>query len=694
MMSKRLPELLAPAGSPEALDAAIEAGADAVYFGAGDYNARMRAKNFTDEELFDALSKCAGYGVKSYITVNTRLKDSELDDVVMLAEKLYLGGATALIVADLGAASLIKSRIPSFEIHASTQLSGHSAEDAKVLSSLGFSRMVCPREMTYEEIKTLCGKSPIEIEMFIHGAHCVSFSGQCLMSFAMGGRSGNRGMCAQPCRLPFSIDGVKNDHPLSLKDMCLAGNIGRIIESGVSSLKIEGRQKSADYVYGVTSVYRRLLDERRDATAQEIARLSEIFDRGGLTDGYLNGSYGAMLGMRREDEKTAPTGFSGLERKIPLDAELTVKVGERPKLVFTSGSRAAVSEGGVTASRTTGEPMSYEAAKEKTGRLGNTPFVLRSFSAQIDENAYFSLSELNSLRRAAVNKLSGHEERSEKDFSNNEKRTFHRTENNPKQLITAEFERVSQIPEEAFTYFDKIYVPFAELSYADGEKVCVRTEPLTYDGSYDELKAALSNVKGEVMVHGFGQAAVVRECGAVPVGSFRFNVMNSRCADEVLKYVDAVTISPEAPSALCRDVAGETSMIVYGRLPLMHAERCMMSDGGAACPFGGAGGRCHPERKKKKGSHGEKSCDGRRCTSFMTDRTGTKFPIIGLSDCSNVIYNSVPIYMADRKDFLRKTYANRLHFIFTVESREECAKVIKAYKDGVPSESGAVRRIR
>lgn len=693
MDGKRLPELLAPAGSPEALDAAIEAGADAVYFGSGGFNARMRAKNFTDEELRAALEKCAGYGVKSYVTVNTRLKDAELSDVLSLAERLYLDGATALIVADPGAASLIKRRIPDFELHASTQLSGHSAKDAEAFAHLGFSRMVCPREITLPELEHLCKNSPVEIEMFVHGAHCVSFSGQCLMSFALGGRSGNRGMCAQPCRLPYMIEGVKSSHPLSLKDMCLAGHISRIINSGVASLKIEGRQKSSDYVYGTVKAYRRLLDERRDATPDEVAALSELFSRDGFTDGYFKGSYRSMLGTRGEDEKSAASGFKGLERKIKLDAELTVKISERASLTYTDGRRSATAYGETVAAREAGEAMSPDAAREKAGRLGNTPFVLGDFVFSFDDDASFSLSELNRLRRDAVSKLSRIDGRSEDDFRPVETAGKAKTDAPEKRLLTAEFRSFDQIPEEAFTFFNKIYIPLGEISRADGDTICVVADPLTYDASYQNFEDALSGYEGEVMVHGFGQATCAAKCGARPVGSFRFNVTNSASADEILKFVDAVSISPEAPSALCRDVAGKTSVIIYGKLPLMHTERCMMSDGGASCPFGGAGGRTFPEPKKKKASHGGKSCDGRICTGVMTDRTGARFPISGLADCSNVIYNSVPIYMADKADALSKCAAKRFHFIFSDESRAECAKVISAYKSGAAPD-GAVRRIK
>ena len=253
----KLPELLSPAGSLKALMAAIDGGADAVYFGAPDFNARIRAQNFSDGELEEAFRLCHAYGVKAYVTLNTLVLDREAENFVRTAEKIYRMGADAAIVADLGGAAYLKKYLPELELHASTQMSCHSAAGAVELAKLGFSRVVCARELSYENICSITENSPVEIEMFVHGALCVSHSGQCLFSSLVGGRSGNRGECAQPCRLPFSVGG-KEKYPLSLKDLCLAPYIPQIIDSGVASLKIEGRMKSPEYVRAVTSVYRRL----------------------------------------------------------------------------------------------------------------------------------------------------------------------------------------------------------------------------------------------------------------------------------------------------------------------------------------------------------------------------------------------------------------------------------------------------
>lgn len=317
MTGKKLPELLSPAGSPEAADAAVKAGADAIYVGGRFLNARMNAKNFTDEALTECIEKCHKKGVRVYVTVNTAVLDRELVEAVKYTDLLYSIGTDALIVSDLGLAKALKGRYKNMELHASTQASGHNADCAAAFKELGFSRMVCARELSLKEITKLCADSPIEIEQFVHGAICVSQSGQCLLSAVMGGRSGNRGVCAQPCRMKYN-----GTYPISMKDMCLASHITELIESGVASLKIEGRMKSPAYVYEVTKTYRTLLDERRNATERELKALASVFSRSGFTDGYYTERINSeMLGVRTESDvsatKSSFTAFRPVERDIP-----------------------------------------------------------------------------------------------------------------------------------------------------------------------------------------------------------------------------------------------------------------------------------------------------------------------------------------------------------------------------------------
>lgn len=325
--TKNLPELLAPAGTPEALNAALRGGADAVYLGGRLLNARMRAKNFDDSALRDAVLRCHDVGSRIYVTMNTIVFDRECDEAIRYAAFLYESGVDALIVSDLGLASAIKKYIPNFELHASTQLSSHNHLAGIELEKRGFSRMVVARELSRENIRSTVEKSPIEIEMFVHGALCVSHSGQCLCSWAMGGRSGNRGECAQPCRMKYS-----GGYPLSLRDNCLAFHLRDIIDSGVASLKIEGRLKSPDYVYSVTSTYRRLLDEGRDATKAEIDKMARVFSRDGFTDGYFEGKIDQkMLGVRAENQKSERS-----EKQIDLSRGERYEI-KREKILLPEG---------------------------------------------------------------------------------------------------------------------------------------------------------------------------------------------------------------------------------------------------------------------------------------------------------------------------------------------------------------------
>ncbi len=293
------PELLCPVGGPDTLSAALLGGADAVYFGTKDFNARMNAKNFDRPGLRDAVLRCHEKGVRAYVTLNTLLTDRNLKEALDLVSFLHLSDVDALIVADVGFAGILRNLFPELELHGSTQMSGHSASAARFLHNMGFSRMVCAREMDRENLRLLCKESPIEIELFVHGAICASHSGQCLMSSMIGDRSGNRGECAQPCRLPYN-----GSYPLSFKDLTLANHVTEILDLGVSSMKIEGRMKRAEYIYTVSRIWRTLLDEGRNATKKEMDQLSGVFSRSGFTDGYFTGKITSeMLGVRTEKDK-------------------------------------------------------------------------------------------------------------------------------------------------------------------------------------------------------------------------------------------------------------------------------------------------------------------------------------------------------------------------------------------------------
>ena len=288
-------ELMCPAGSLEALEAAVQAGADAVYFGVGDYNARRNAKNISEEQLPQALAYCRLRGVRSYVTVNTLLSDRELPRVSQLLETLSREGADAAIVQDLGVLRLARAVAPDLPVHASTQVTVHNLAGALACKELGFSRVVLSRELPLEEIRYITQRSGIETEVFCHGALCMCYSGQCYLSAAIGGRSGNRGLCAQPCRLPYGFDGGPPKPWLSLKDLSLACHLQELEQAGVACVKIEGRMKRPEYVALTADIYKRAVAGKKPPSAEELEQLRAIFSRSGFTDGYFTGQTGSSI---------------------------------------------------------------------------------------------------------------------------------------------------------------------------------------------------------------------------------------------------------------------------------------------------------------------------------------------------------------------------------------------------------------
>ena len=699
-----LPELLLPAGSPDSLAAAIEAGTDAVYFGASAFSARARAVNFTDDEIDGALRLCRAYRVKAYAAVNTRIREAELPEALDLVGRLREAGVDAIITADLGLCALIRETYPDVELHASTQLTPTFTSDALALRDLGFARMVAPREASIDDLGRLCADSPIEIEAFVHGAHCVSLSGQCLMSSLIGARSANRGECAQPCRMIYRLGGASG-YLLSLADMCYAADIPAVIASGVRSLKVEGRQKDADYVCGVGKVYRRLLDERRSANEDEIAYLASLFGRG-FTDGYLRRSFPRMCGVR-ESDATTEKSFDGLGRKVPLDAKLTLRCGETPTLTVKTDFGEASASLPDKAEASDGEPLSHDRAKAAVAKLGSTPFILRNFTFDTDARAWLAASEINSLRREAAQKLLDPPKSAARGAGDNVAKaetgsTVFAKADTPTDAgnaspdasesgrspagirgcaapaRTAEFLSLSQITPDCAGFFDVIYLPVGEYESAReaGLSVSLSLPPYMTDADADAL-ATLVKPGDRVLCHSVGQIAWVRSLGATADASLRLNVWNSRTLAELSHVCGAVTVSPELPLGAVRALSAKTDIAaaVYGKLPVMHTVRCMMNADG--CIGGGFGGKCGKTRESKP------------CRAYLTDRTGAKFFICGSRDCTNTIYNTVPLWSADRgTDFIQTS-----HFIFTDETPERVGEIIRAYQTGDPP-SIPVRRLK
>lgn len=656
-----LPELLAPAGDKDALISAIASGADAVYFGTDLFNARIRANNFNLDEAREAIMLCHAHGVKAFVTLNIAIYDKEIPRVLEYVKSLYESGVDALIVADLGVMRLVKRYFPDLEIHASTQASAHNLDGVNMLASLGCKRVVVARELDKNSISHICSGTDTEIEIFVHGAHCMSVSGQCLMSYAMGGRSGNRGECAQPCRLPYTL-GKRTFYPLSLKDMSLAGHIHEIIDTGVASLKIEGRMKSSDYVGGTVSAWRRLLDEKRNATKGDFEYLEGLFSRQGFTDGYFTSKINeSMLGIRSEENK-AQTKAQGtakmeLERpKINLYARLIL--GERASLRVTDGKREAIAYADVV-EEAISSPMSREDIAKSLSKLGATPYALGTLEIEKSDNIIVRVSSLNALRREAISALLS---------PKREKKTIEYVakmhKRNPRKIRSALFSRLDQIPQNS-DYFDIVYI-YAD-RYEKNEKINgICLPPVILDYEWDEIEAKMTQAREDgvkyALVSNIGQIERARAHGFTLVADFRFNAFNGESIDALLELgVDDMILSPELSLPQVRDLPAG-SVIAYGAFPVMTTHKCIIKE----------------------------SVGCEKCKTYLTDRTGAPLFCEGIFGHRNIIYNSVPIYMADKQEDI-SSYS--WHFIFSDEKRDECYEIIEAYKNK-SSTSKRIRRIK
>ncbi len=669
---KALPELLAPAGSPRALEAAVAAGADAVYFGGPTHNARMGAQNFDRDSMRRSVELAHAHGVKCYITLNTLASDREMTDVLSAADDACDAGIDAAIVADLGLASRLRDRFPDLALHASTQASGHNTYAAAEFRKLGFSRMVMAREAALPDIKRFTEASSLELEVFVHGALCVSHSGQCLFSSLVGGRSGNRGECAQPCRLPF-YKGKKEYYPLSLKDLCLASYVPELIDAGVASLKIEGRMKPPEYVFGVVSVWRRLLDERRAATPDELGFLAECFSRSGFTDAYFTERIGrSMLGVRSESDKTKTRSlppFEGLSDRVPLDIFASIKADTPTKLTLSTDKRSVTVVGEPPLLAQTA-PMTADDYASKLVKLGATPYTARRVDVDCDSGLMIPVSRLNALRREAIERLG--ESGRVVSAAPKEASAPQRPRGRRRTASTARFAQPSQVTDAARSYFDLIYLP---LECYDGSVPGVVLPPVVFEHETERVEGLLDRASElgatDALVGNLGHIELARRRGLTVHGDFRLNVFNTDTVAvlEELGFVDVI-LSPELTLPQVRDIAGAAAVTVYGRIPLMTLEKCVICEA-SGCP----------------GKDGEQSCRADLC-----DRRGVAFPVLREGRHRNVIVNSLPTSMSDRQTDLTRAGITDRHFIFTVEAPTEVDAVVAAFRSGRPTD-GKVRRI-
>ena len=683
----RAPEILAPAGSPDALKAAVFAGADAVYLGAGAFNARRNAHNFDTAALREAVSFCHARGVAVHLALNTLIREDELPAALALAQEACELGIDALIVQDAGLARLLRAAAPAMPLHASTQLSCHTPAGVRFLRDSGFSRVVLAREMSREEIAACAGQG-CELEVFVHGALCMCVSGQCYFSAMLGGRSGNRGLCAQPCRLPFAPadEGLRtapaDSAALSLRDLSLVDAVGELAELGVDSLKIEGRMKRPEYVAAAVSVCRAAADGRKP-DKQQLEDLQSVFSRTGFTNSYYTGRRDASLfGARRKEDVTAAAPVLGRlaalydkePARIPVRMELTVAPGRTAlEIQDREGRRAVVT--GEAPEPALHRPLDVRRAEEQLAKTGGTPFRAEEVRVRAEEGLTLSVSRINALRREGLEELLLQRGRTRPLPFDPAARPAElppcRPAGGPPRLV-ARLADATQLPggQGADAVILPLRTPDAALRRLAGVLPAGVEIPRGLFGREEEVRAALAAARAAgarfALCGNVGAIPLALEAGLAPVGGFGLNIFNAQAlAFYKEKGLVAATLSMELTFRQMAFAASRplpAGLLVYGRQPLMLCR---------ACPMQAARGcaRC--------AGHGA-----------LVDRKGIRFPLQCDGGCTEVL-NADVLYWADRLEELPALDFRLLHF--TTESPEETAAVLRAYRDGGPPPAAFTR---
>ena len=683
-------ELLSPAGSPEALRAAVQNGAGAVYLGWGDFNARRSAKNFSDEEFADALTYCHQRGVRVFLTLNTLLTDRELPRALETARTACRLGVDAILVQDWGLFDLLRKTLPDQPLHASTQMSLFTSGGANEMAADGCERVVIARECSAEDTKVICESCPAEVEVFVHGALCMCYSGQCAMSALIGGRSGNRGRCAQPCRLPYGVDGAAGkQYPLSLKDSCLACELGDMAETGVSCLKLEGRMKRPEYVAVITRVYARLLEEGRRPTAAEEAELAQAFSRSGFTDWYWQGRHGAgMFGTRPEGAQDPKNLFDTARaayekddlRTVPVTFACGIAAGAPCTLTASDEDGHTVTVNGPVPEAARNRSLTASDVEERLKKTGGTGYRCQAVAAEVEEGLSLPASAVNALRRDALAALTAartavpdRRELPEPELPDIDCRGESPT-------YTLSLSTASQLSEALLDLGPaRVCLPLEELAAMTAlpkgdTEWCAVLPRVWRDRDEARLLQMLDRAKAlgvtGVLIGNIGHLPLVRDTGLNLYGDYGLNVFNSRSLEYLRgKGLSSACVSFELRFAQIRDLRKvlPTEAIVYGRLPLMITENCLVQNSlgcrrdrdGAVVPDGGPCRQGH----------------------VLRDRTGAAFPLLPAYGHRTEVQNSRVLWLADRPDHQRLGLRfARLRF--TTETAEECVRVFRGYLKG------------
>lgn len=683
-------ELLAPAGSMESLRAAVQNGANAVYLGCGIYNARQGAKNFTPQALTEAVKYCHVRDVAVHLTLNTLVSDKETQELVQLIRHAAQSGVDAFIVQDLGVVRLCRQIAPHIPIHGSTQMTIHSLPGVLLCAAWGLSRVVLSRELSREEIRYICQNSPIEIEVFGHGALCMCYSGQCYLSAAIGGRSGNRGRCAQPCRQSYGYGRWQNQYPLSLKDSCLVRELKELEQMGVASLKLEGRMKRPEYVAAVTGIYRKALDTHMVTRDME-KTLLDAFNRQGFTQGYYDGALGGEMFGVREDTRENAAFFKELRQTyetgetplVPIRFQAVVRPGLTQLTVIDPQNRVCTAQGPAPETARVAE-LTKEVLIARLAKTGGTPYRCVEAAVEIQPGLSLSASAINGLRRDVLNQLTALRARRDVPaLGRPERIPNYRTPQEPpayniqvttKEQITGRLLKMQP---------NLLYVPLHLLTedaafardLVGKVRVCPVLPRVVHDGELARLKEQLRSLRAlgirEALVGNLGLLLPVRECGMHPRGDFGLNIYNSAALQSIREMeLRSQCLSFEMTLPQIRDAKKglPCEILAYGRLPLMITENCLIRGRTGQCT-------CHLGSAK------------------LVDKTGSEFPVIRDGNtCRSVLLNGKKLYWLDRQEDLARLGLWAVRLYFTTENPQEVDRVLSACRSGEAMDPGACTR--
>ena len=683
-------ELLAPAGSLEILKGVIESGADAVYVGGSMFGARAYANNFTEEELLEAIDFAHLRGVKVYLTVNTLIKNSEFSKLYDYLLVYYKRGLDAVIVQDIGVVKAIHEYFPSMEIHTSTQMTVTGADGVRFLSQFGVTRVVMAREVSLAEMKRIHEETGMELEAFVHGALCYSYSGQCLFSSILGGRSGNRGRCAQPCRLPYTVEGKKDEYILSLKDMCGIKALDKLHDAGVYSLKIEGRMKQLEYACGVVKYYRSYIDSKKPVSDADYERIKALGNRCGFTDRYYFDHNGSdMVTYVKPNFVSNAAEPSPEKRKLSIEGELVLREGEPGSLTVKRGDvtyKASIEP----VSAALKAPLDKRAAIDRINKTGDTDFEFSHIKAQIGENVFVPNGALNKLRRDAISGLC---DKLLKKYYRNDARyvdmsgltalpehvvksdAAHDEAINDYTTICSCMTRAQLDTLIGYECFDVFYLDFDMYDrktliqqFADDVKCLTKRNKKVYLMLPTILRAdssdyfvSIAKELDKVSFEGFvvknyeelylTENLFIDKKIILDHNMYTFNDVSKSAFFEHGVSGDTVPLELNSREIMHRNNIG-SQMIVYGYYPLMTTANCV--------------------HKNTKG------CDKKQKLIYLKDRYNKSFAVCNnCKECYNTIYNSLPTMLTKNIGKLKEAGIRSFRYSFTIET----PKQIKAVMD-------------